>query len=221
MRSHAKFALTPAPGRSRQNRGSEVVRAALLEAAIGEFAGRGFAGASGRRIAAEAGAHQSQINYHFGSTNELWKAALLFLLDELDQAIAEQLAQLESNEQADQFAAMVRGFVHFAARRPELSRIMMHEGAAPSERLAWFVETQLAHRHRQLLAAWTNLRNSGIAAEVDPDVLYHSMIGAASLLYANGPEAELLGIKPADYDLTERHAQSLIALLLPGRNKDF
>ena len=88
------------------------MRAALLEAAIGEFAGRGFAGASGRRIAVEAGAHQSQINYHFGSTNELWKAALLFLLDELDQAIAEQLAQLESNEQADQFAAMVRGFVH-------------------------------------------------------------------------------------------------------------
>mgnify|MGYP002008487613 FL=1 len=169
----------------------------------------------------KVGAHQSQINYHFGSTNELWKAALLFLLDELDQAIAEQLAQLESNEQADHFAAMVCGFVHFAARRPELNRIMMHEGAAPSERLAWFVETELAHRHCELLAAWTNLQNSGIAAEVDPDVLYHSMIGAASLLYANGPEAELLGIKPNDHALTERHAQSLIALLLPGRNKDF
>ena len=33
VHSHAEFALAPAPDRSRQNRGSEVVRAALLEAA--------------------------------------------------------------------------------------------------------------------------------------------------------------------------------------------
>ena len=72
--------LAAAPGRSRQNRGSEVVRAALLDAAIAEFAAKGFAGASGRRIAAAADAHQSQINYHFSSTGELWKAALLRLL---------------------------------------------------------------------------------------------------------------------------------------------
>ena len=109
---------------------------------------------------------------------------------------------------------------YVAAHRPELSRIMMHEGAAPSERLAWFVETQLAHRHRQLLAAWTNLRNSGIAAEVDRQLLYHSMIGAASLLYAN-ERSRASWYQTTDYDLTERHAQSLVALLLPGRNKDF
>ena len=212
--------LSPAPGRSRRNRGSEVVRSALLEAAIAEFAAKGFAGASGRRIAAEADTHQSQINYHFSSTAELWKAALLQLLDELDLAVLDQLDDVAPDDVVEVFAAVVRGLVQFAARRPELNRIMMHEGAAPSDRLAWFVDARLRRRHEDLVAAWTTLREQGAAADVDADVLYHSIIGAASLLYANAPEAELLGIDPSDPALVDRHAESLIALFLPSRPKE-
>ena len=213
-------ALQPAPGRSRRNRGSEVVRAALLEVAIGEFAAKGFAGASGRRIAAEAGSHQSQINYHFSSTEELWKAALLHLLDELDLAVLEQLDGVATDDLPEVFAGVVRGLVRFAARRPELNRIMMHEGAAPGARLAWFVDERLRRRHADLVDAWVALRETGVAADVDPDVLYHSLIGAASLLYANAPEAELLGIEPGEPSLIDRHAESLITLFLPGRTKE-
>lgn len=220
MSDAAPSVLTPAPGRSRQNRGSEVVRAALLDAAISEFAAKGFAGASGRRIAATAGAHQSQINYHFSSTEELWKAALVQLIDELDEAIAHQIGNVGTDDVAEAVAAMIRGLVLFAARRPELNRIMMHEGAAPSARLAWFVDERLRQRHGDLLAAWNALRHTGVAADVDPDVLYHSIIGAASLLYANAPEAELLGIDPSQRDVVDRHAESLITLFLPGRPKE-
>ncbi len=212
--------LSPAPGRSRRNRGSEVVRSALLEAAIAEFAAKGFAGASGRRIAAEAGTYQSQINYHFSSTTELWKAALLQLLDELDLAVLDQLDGVAPDDVAEVFAAAVRGLVRFAARRPELNRIMMHEGAAPSERLAWFVEVRLRRRHADLVAAWTVLREQGLAADVDADVLYHSVVGAASLLYANAPEAELLGIDPSEPELVDRHADSLVALFVPHLSKE-
>ncbi|MEO0495682.1 MAG: helix-turn-helix domain-containing protein [Actinomycetota bacterium] len=212
--------LAPAPGRSRQNRGSEIVRAALLDAAIGEFAAHGFAGASGRRIAAGADAHQSQINYHFSSKDELWKAALLRLLDELDRAIDEQVERIDADDASAVAAAVIRGLVYFAARRPELNRIMMHEGASPGERLRWFVDERLRGRHADLLETWAALRGSGVAADVDPDVLYHSIIGAASLLYANAPEAELLGIAPSDRGVVERHAESLITLFLPGRPKE-
>ena len=41
----------PAPGRTRRNRGSEVVRSALVNSAIAEFSAHGFEGASTRRIA--------------------------------------------------------------------------------------------------------------------------------------------------------------------------
>jgi AcrR family transcriptional regulator len=58
-----------------------------------EFAAHGFEGASTRAIATAAGTHQPQINYHFDSKDELWKAAVDHLFDRLDQAVSEQLGE--------------------------------------------------------------------------------------------------------------------------------
>jgi AcrR family transcriptional regulator len=209
---------TPSAGRSRVNRGSEQVRGRLIESAIAEFAAHGFEGSSGRRIAAEAGAHQSQINYHFSSKDELWKASLERLLAELDTALAGNLTSLDESDTRAVFSATVRGLVQFAARRPELNRIMMHEGAAPGERLRWLVDTHMRGRHAGLMTAWDALTASGDAAAVDRDVIYHSLVGAASLLYANAPEAVLLGIKPAGRDMIDRHAASVVAMFLKPLN---
>jgi len=208
---------TPSAGRSRVNRGSEQVRERLIEAAIGEFAAHGFEGSSGRRIAAEAGAHQSQINYHFSSKDDLWKASVERLLAELDAQLLDPLAQVDDTEARALFAATVRGLVEFAARRPELNRIMMHEGAAPSDRLAWFVDTHTRARHKALVELWDTLVAGGDAAAVDRDAVYHSLIGAASLFYANAPEAELLGITPTRQAMIDRHAASVVAMFLNPR----
>lgn len=210
----------PAPGRSRRNRGSEVVRAALLEAAIREFAAEGFNGASGRSIAAAADTHQSQINYHFSSKEELWKAAMTCLLDELDAHVAAQAVGVDRDDPVAAMAAVVRGLVHFAAARPELNRLMIHEGAAPGPRLAWLVGARTAARHGNLAQLWTAAQATGAAASIDADLVYHSLVGAASLLYANAPEAELLGLDPADPALIARHADSLITLFLPGHTPE-
>ena len=51
-------------------------RAALVAAAIATLRDSGFAAASARRIAAEAGCNQALIFYHFGSVTELLLAAL-------------------------------------------------------------------------------------------------------------------------------------------------
>lgn len=209
---------TPSAGRTRVNRGSEHVRERLIEAAIAEFAAHGFEGSSGRRIAAAAGAHQSQINYHFSSKDELWKASLERLLAELDAALAGNLAQADESDARSLFSATVHGLVEFAARRPELNRIMMHEGATPGDRLVWLVDTHMLGRHADLMTAWDELTASGDAAAVDRDVIYHSLVGAASLLYANAPEAALLGIKPGGRDMINRHAASVVAMFLKPLN---
>ncbi len=209
---------TPSAGRSRVNRGSEQVRERLIESAIAEFAAHGFEGSSGRRIAAEAGAHQSQINYHFSSKNDLWKASLERLLAELDSALASNLAAVDESDARARFSASVQGLVQFAARRPELNRIMMHEGAAPGDRLRWLVDNHMRGRHADLMSAWDALTASDDAAAVDRDVVYHSLVGAASLLYANAPEAVLLGIGPAGRDLVDRHAASVVAMFLKPLN---
>ena len=220
MTTTDQLADAPAPGRQRRNRGSEVVRSALLDAAIAEFAAEGFNGASGRSIAAAAGTHQSQINYHFASKEELWKAAMSALLDELDVHVASHAVDRGSDDAAVLMAAVIRGLVHFAAARPELNRLMIHEGAAPGPRLAWLVAERTASRHADLGRLWLAAQATGKAAPIDADVVYHSLIGAASLLYANAPEAELLGLDPADPELIARHARSLITLFLPGHTPE-
>lgn len=192
------------------------MRAALLEAAIAEFAAEGFTGASGRSIAAAAGTHQSQINYHFASKDELWRAAMTALLDELDEHVAAQASDADRNDPVATMAAVIAGLVHFAAARPELNRLMIHEGAAPGPRLAWLVAHRTAARHGDLSALWAAASATGATAPITPEVVYHSLVGAASLLYANAPEAELLGLDPTDPALVARHARSLISLFLPG-----
>lgn len=204
----------PAPGRSRRNRGSEVVRGRLIEAAISEFAANGFEGASTRAIAERADAHQSQIKYHFDTKDELWRRCLDQLLVELDAGILDQVGDDTTDPRAV-FEASVRGLVRFASARPELNRIMMHEATSPSDRLTWLYEERAAERQAQLIGLWRELLAEGVAAPIDPDLVYHTLIGAASLLYANAPEARLMGIEPHDADVVRRHADALIAMFLP------
>jgi len=211
-----RAADAPASGRRRVNRGTEVTRSRLIDAALVEFAASGFDGASTRSIALRAGAHQPQINYHFESKDELWRLCLQRLLDELDDAIAEHVAGIDPAHEPLMFAAIVRGLVVFASRRPELNRIMMHEGTAPSERLTWLVSNHLEWRQRDLHRRWTSLREQGLAAPLPPDVLFHVLIGSASLLYANAPEARLLGIDPDSSAAVAAHADGLIAMFLPS-----
>ena len=192
------------------------LRDRLIEAAIQEFASYGFEGASTRRIAERAEAHQPQINYHFDSKLDLWKAVMLKLLAEVDDS-----TEIDPDSSPrDAVAAAITGVVALAARRPELNRMMIHEGTHPSERLEWLVETQLKMRAEPLLEVWGTLVESGEAADIPPELLYHTLVGAASLLHANAPEARLLvGIEPTDPAVVESQTKALIELFLPTSRK--
>ncbi|MEU5045314.1 TetR/AcrR family transcriptional regulator [Streptomyces griseorubiginosus] len=67
---------TPRRARTRQDRqvDADRTRAALLDAALEEFAARGFAGARVRDIADRAGVSKDLVNYHFGSKEGLYLA---------------------------------------------------------------------------------------------------------------------------------------------------
>ncbi len=177
-----------------------------------EFASHGFEGASTRAIAARAGAHQPQINYHFESKEALWKAVLEQLLDEIDA----ELGLDGADASRETMVGVIRGLVRFAARRPELNRIMIQEGTNPGARLEWLVETHVAPRARLLTDLWDTLVRRGEAAPVPSTIIYHLLIGAASLLHANGPEFRLLfDADPSSPEVVDAHSDALVALLLP------
>jgi TetR/AcrR family transcriptional regulator len=212
---------TEQPSTVRLRRTRSDIREALLESALVEFGAKGFEGASTRAIASRIQAHQPQINYHFDSKTALWSAAVDHLFGLLREAIygviPTKLAGVDVLELAAAFADGIRGFVGFAAEHPELNQIMVHEGTAPSDRLTWLTETHLKPFFNGIQRPWQVLRDAGVAAPIDSDILYYVLIGGASLPYVNAAEVRLLtGRDPKSPNWIDAHADGLVAILLPG-----
>jgi TetR/AcrR family transcriptional regulator len=212
---------TQSPDKVRVRRKRTDIREALLESALVEFGAKGFDGASTRAIASRVQAHQPQINYHFESKTALWTAAVDYLFGLLRDAIygviPAKLAGAEVSELAAGFADGIRGLVRFAAAHPELNQIMVHEGTSPSDRLAWLTETHVKPFFNGIRPAWQMLRDAGVAAPIDSDIVYYVLIGGASLPYVNAAEVRLLsGRDPKSPTWIEAHADGLVSILLPG-----
>jgi AcrR family transcriptional regulator len=190
----------------------------LLDAALLEFATHGFDGASTREVARKAGWHQPQINYHFASKEALWKAAV----DKLFAELTVETEELFSAPPADlpgAFAKGIRSFVAFSARRPELFRIMSLESTADSDRLDWIVERHIRPRFEITCAAWERLRATGAGADIDGVTAYQLIVGFGSVPFANAPALQrLTGADATTPQRAAKHAEALIALLLPARN---
>jgi TetR/AcrR family transcriptional regulator len=73
-----------APAREDRQVDADRTRAALLDAALEEFAAKGFAGARVRDIADRAGVSKDLVNYHFGSKEGLYRAVQQAWLDRED-----------------------------------------------------------------------------------------------------------------------------------------
>jgi AcrR family transcriptional regulator len=212
---------TPPPSTVRVRRTRTDIRAALLESALVEFGAKGFDGASTRAIAARVQAHQPQINYHFASKTALWRAAVDHLFGLLwtafEGAIPANPAVLDVAALAAGYADGIRRFVAFAAEHPELNQIMVHEGTAASDRLTWMTQTHVKPFFDGIRPGWQTLRDAGIAAPIDSEILYYVLVGAASLPYVNAPEFRLLtGRDPKNPNWIDAHADGMVAILLPG-----
>jgi TetR/AcrR family transcriptional regulator len=193
---------------------SALTRERLLDAALTEFSARGFDGASTRTIAKLAQCHQPQINYHFASKEALWEATVTRLFAELENEVA--FIDRITNP-TERFEQMIRRFVVFAARRPELNRIMVAEAMTDGPRLRWLVDNYARTAYGRILSNWREVRASGNGANIDERLVYHLFVGASSLLWANAPEARLLdaSLVPTDESVLVAHADAIVAFFLP------
>lgn len=210
------------PTRRTQQRGDDT-RRELLGAALIEFAAVGFDAASTRAIAARAGVKQGQLTYHFETKDALWRATVDHLFERFDAEFDAAWASSRSvraGEAVSAFEIAVRALVVAVSRLPELNRVMVHATTADSERLAWLVDTHVRHRFEQVTSAWQQVRaEGGTHLDADPLLIYYCVLGAASLLYVNAPEAARLAGAPhssriVSDALVETHANTIVGMLL-------
>jgi len=175
-----------APARTQGRRDPESTRRALLEAAIGEFAEKGLAGARVDEIAARAGVNKQLVYHHFGTKEDLYAAAL-----------EEVYAEIRTQEQAlhlanlPPLAAMERlvGFsFDYLAQHPEFVALLNDENQHGARHL--HESPRLLAMHSPLVGLLRETLDRGAAAgdfrnDLNPVDVYISIAGIAYFYFSN------------------------------------
>lgn len=122
---------------------AEKTKEAILAAALSEFAKYGFEGSSLRNIAKAAGTTHGLIRHHFGSKEDVFYAVVDQSIESYGKNERFLIGQLSNQDLDDPkkliaiHKELLRNFARISAERPEMMRMLMHEGSKPSERLAY------------------------------------------------------------------------------------
>src|ERR1700722_18699992 len=176
--------------RAAQQRSIET-RTSILNAAIAEFAERGFDGASIRAIADRLGLQHPLITYHYPSKDILWRAAA-------EHAFAQIRAawDISAPENSDlpplarlreEYATLFRYTVAF----PEFHRFMRQEALTNNPRLKWVAETVLTPLLGRLIPQIVAAQKEGLLPAVDPTLFHYMMVSLAATLSGFGPEMQV------------------------------
>jgi TetR/AcrR family transcriptional regulator len=176
--------------RAEQQRSIET-RASILNAAIAEFAERGFEGASIRAIADRLGLQHPLITYHYRSKDILWRAAaehaFAQIRTEWDMSAPEESDLSPLARLRQEYAALFRYTVAF----PEFHRFMRQETLTNNPRLKWVAEAVLAPLLGRLLPQIVEAQRQGFLPAVDPILFHYMMVSLTATLSGFGPEMQV------------------------------
>jgi AcrR family transcriptional regulator len=205
------------PARRSRPRSTET-RLRIIKAALQAFGDAGFEGALTRDIARAAGVQQPLINYHFGSKEGLWHAAVDHLFGRLHASVADAMPRMASLDPRDALAAVLEHFVHFNAEHPELARLMIREATARSRRLEWIIDRHVRPSFEAVLGLIRQAQRHGSLYGIEPSSAYYLFMGAATSVFVMAPAFQLLtGNDPFNPNRRAAHAAALVRLFLPER----
>jgi len=197
---------------------AEETRDRLVSVAVKLFAARGFDGVTLRDIAAAAERPLSAIAYHFISKDELWRSAATKIHQTIEDHFSRRIAGLEGVDAETSARLIVKDYVYYFSRNPEMLRFMVHLGFAPSARLDWYVEQYGKPFRSHFEAAFREIGRQHGIGDTEPRyaALLYTFIGGAGLIYALAAEVKrTTGIDPATVQMLDDHVALLTAMFLP------
>src|SRR5438270_10739953 len=166
-------------------------RGAMLDAAIAEFAERGFEGASIRAIADRLGLQHPLITYHYRSKDILWRAAAEYAFAQIrggwDTSAPESSDLSPLARLREEYSTLFRYTVAF----PEFHRFMRQEAITNSPLLNWGAETVLAPLLGRLIPQIVAAQKQGLLPPVDPILFHYMMVSLTATLSGFGPEMQV------------------------------
>jgi len=209
---------TTAPDRAAHERATrpsaDPTRDRILVAALALFSERSFDGATLREIAQRAGVTPPLLHYHYRSKDELWRAAVDSLFEQLADTMAERVHGLRGVDDLTAAKLLVRHFVTFSARHPQLHRIITQESKSDGPRMEYLVEHHVRPLYERTVALFERLASDGLLPPISPPHLYYILTGAGPTMFVLAPECERLsGLDPSADEVIEAHADAVCMLL--------
>lgn len=193
---------------------ADVTRARILEAAVDLFSEQSFDGATTREIASRAGVTQPLLNYHFRSKDELWRAAVDSLFVRLQTSTDARIEGLRGVDEVTRAKLLIREFITFSARTPQLHRIISQESKADTDRMDYLVDRHVRPLYERTVELFEHLARDGHVPPIPPAHLYYILTGAGPTMFVLGPECRRLsGLDPASDEVIEAHADAVCTLL--------
>jgi TetR/AcrR family transcriptional regulator len=188
----------PAPGQRQVD--ADRTRAALLDAALEEFAAKGFAGARVRDIAERAGVSKDLVAYHFGGKDGLYLAVQQAWLDRED-GFADPALPL---------ADLLARYLHDVLADPRPMRLLAWRGlASPHE-----APPDGSPAAEDLSGTRARQQRGELPADIDPAVLRLVLLAAVAAPVVFPDQArKLFGTAPDDPEFEARYASGLRRLI--------
>jgi AcrR family transcriptional regulator len=185
---------------------SQATRSALIRAARGLFAERGYAAVGTEEIVQRAGVTRGALYHHFrGGKEELFRTVLVQISAETTRQITS--AALAQDDPWDALVAGIDAFLDACARR-DVQRIVLVDG--PSV-LGWDVWRAIdaEYSHGLIEGALQRAMDADRLVEQPTDALAHVLLGALH-------EAAMVVARADDPDTARREMGTMVRRLLEG-----
>jgi AcrR family transcriptional regulator len=191
--------------RAEQQRAIET-REAILNAAIAEFADKGFDGASIRAIADRLGLQHPLITYHYRTKDILWRAAAEHAFAQIRQEWDISAPQDSDLSPLARLRREYTSLFRYTVAFPEFHRFMRQETLTDNPRLKWVAENVLAPLLARLVPQIVEAQKQKLLPAVDPILFHYMMVSLTATLSEFGPEMQVTsGLSSADPKVVEAY----------------
>lgn len=199
--------------RAEQQRAQDT-RSAILDAALAEFAAKGFGAASIRSIAERIGLQHPLITYHYRSKDILWQAVAEYAFGRIRKEWDKNLSGTESMNAVDRLRLVYRILFRFTVEFPEFHRFMRQETQGHSSRLQWVADTILSPLIEWLLPQIRAAQDDGTLPKVEPILIHYLLISLTTTLSDFGPEMSATSkLSPSDPAVIDAHWRTVESLV--------
>jgi AcrR family transcriptional regulator len=193
------------------------VRRQILEAALAEFADKGFQEASLAAIARRIGVTAPLVLYHFGSKANLWREALEVFCASFGSVVDRAVKDGSSLDGREALRLVVRRIVHFFAANRAAYRLMRDEGGVEAGQSDWFTSKNLRPVIEQIEAVYKRAIDEGAVRPAPFETTFFMILGAASCyLESRALVARLFGSSDEGADWINNYADQVVGLCFDG-----